>query len=71
MAEWLRQLVSGVLYRLTISLLFVRASETRQVLLAGGQVIFIGDLPFTSKLMIDTAAKMGHIILNYKVKVTA
>ena len=60
MAEWLRKLIYGTL---NCSLsdhpgFFSSARvtcETSQVLLVGRQVVFLGNLPFSPHLMIDSA----------------
>ena len=59
MVKWLRTLIFSAemarhLTAVGSSLAWV-ACETSQVLLAGGQVISLGDLPFASYLTIDAA----------------
>ena len=46
-AEWLRTLIFSALNH--------PPCKTSQVLLAGGQVIFLGDFPFSPHLQIDSA----------------
>ena len=47
-------LITHHLTTVSLSLAWVTC-ETGQVLLVGGQVVFHGDLPFSSFLMIDSA----------------
>ena len=58
-AEWLRLLTFSALNRSSShccgSSLASVTCETSQVLLAGGQVFFRGDLPFSPNLTIDLA----------------
>ena len=61
MAEWLRtfifrDLITRCLTTMGSSLAGVTC-EISQVLLVGGQVVFLGDLPFWPHLMIDSAQK--------------
>ena len=57
--EWLRPLIFAILNRLPSHRCWFEPcsghSETSQVLLAGGQVLFLGDLPFSPNLPIDSA----------------
>ena len=58
MAEWLRLLIFSTLNRSACRCGFEPSSghcETSQVLLAGGHVVFLGDLPFSPLLTIDSA----------------
>ena len=51
-AEWLRPLTAK---SRVISSFGFEPSETSQVLLAGGHVVFLGDLPFSPHLVTDSA----------------
>ena len=59
MAEWLRLLILSALiarYLTAVGSSLARVTcEASQVLLAGGQVVFLGDLPFSTHLTIDSA----------------
>ena len=59
MAEWLRTLIFRALNHLSAYRCWFKPGlvtcETSQVLLADGQVFFLGDLPFSPYLMIDSA----------------
>ena len=55
-AEWLKSLIFSALNRSSSHHReFQPTCETRQVLLAGVQVFFLGDLPFSPHLTIDSA----------------
>ena len=57
-AEWLRILIFSALNHCftAVGLSLARVTcEKSQVLLAGGQVVFLRDLPFSTNLTIDTA----------------
>ena len=58
-AEWLRQLIFSAL---NCSWVQARITyETSRVLLAGGQVFFLGDLPFSPHLKMSEIILMGRI----------
>ena len=67
MAQWLRPLIFSALNRSPSHRCGFEPSsgrvpcETRQVRFAGGQVVFLGDLPFSPHLAIDSA-QMSEII---------
>ena len=43
--------------------------ETSQVLLAGGQVVFLGNLPFSPLLTIDSAQNSEIILMERKTQI--
>ena len=59
MVEWLRPLIFSALIARHLTAVSCSLApvtcETSQVLLAGGQVFFLGDLPFSPHLLIDSA----------------
>ena len=68
MAEWLRTLPVSLALSIARHLIAVGSSlpqvacETSQVLFPGGQVVFLGDSPFSPTLRL-TRLKMSEIIL--------
>ena len=58
MAEWLKQLIFSARHLTTVSSSLARVIyEISQALLAGGQVVFLGDLPFSPHPSINLAQK--------------
>ena len=55
MAEWLRTLIFSTLLITVGSSLAQVTCETSQVLFAGGQKVFLRELPFSPNLTIDLA----------------